>query len=312
MKRLTAILLIFMCLPSFGADFPVGFWNLENFFDYFDGGTSSSDRDFSSFGSRHWNRRKFNAKIALVGKGMLYCSRECGGRMPLVFGVAEVENAFVLRRLCGSDLLRKFGWSYVHFDSPDPRGIDVGLLYCSDSLVLVQARALNVGRTRDILYVTLDYHGTAYHLFVNHHPSKYSGSRATVSGRERAMRVLVGCVDSLRRCGCSNIIAMGDFNDTPYGPAFAIADSSLVNAGRRYLESLPPLERSTAGTIRFRGNWELIDNFLVSDSARTMKPVRIPFLLQKDRTYPGLKPLRTYSGPRYIGGASDHLPIVLL
>ena len=34
--------------------------------------------------------------------------------------------------------------------------------------------------------------------------------------------------------------------------------------------------------------------------------------LTEDRTHGGLKPLRTYSGPRYTAGVSDHLPIVLM
>ena len=43
-----------------------------------------------------------------------------------------------------------------------------------------------------------------------------------------------------------------------------------------------------------------------------MEVVRIPFLMTYDKRYPGEKPLRTYSGPRYIGGVSDHCPIVIV
>ena len=35
------------------------------------------------------------------------------------------------------------------------------------------------------------------------------------------------------------------------------------------------------------------------------------FLLEEDKTYYGYKPFRTYSGPRYVGGYSDHLPLYL-
>ena len=38
---------------------------------------------------------------------------------------------------------------------------------------------------------------------------------------------------------------------------------------------------------------------------------QIPFLMTYEKKYPGMKPLRTYSGPRYVGGVSDHFPIIL-
>jgi len=37
-----------------------------------------------------------------------------------------------------------------------------------------------------------------------------------------------------------------------------------------------------------------------------------PFLLVPDEKYGGMKPFRTYSGPKYLGGYSDHLPVKVL
>ena len=67
------------------------------------------------------------------------------------------------------------------------------------------------------------------------------------------------------------------------------------------------------GTIRYEGKWDLIDNFLVSPFLQTsdMEILKIPFLMTYEKKYSGEKPFRTYSGPRYIGGVSDHCPIVL-
>jgi hypothetical protein len=42
-----------------------------------------------------------------------------------------------------------------------------------------------------------------------------------------------------------------------------------------------------------------------------MEAARIPFLSRRDNVHPGEKPLRTYEGPRYLGGVSDHLPVLL-
>jgi hypothetical protein len=44
---------------------------------------------------------------------------------------------------------------------------------------------------------------------------------------------------------------------------------------------------------------------------REMEIFAPEFLLQRDNTYMGLKMRRTYQGPKYLGGVSDHLPILL-
>ena len=143
-------------------------------------------------------------------------------------------------------------------------------------------------------------------FIVNHHPSKYGGETESEGRRTAAMVALKELSDSLYACGRNNIIAMGDFNDTPDGIQFGIMTGLLDNRGMK------PHERGE-GTIRYKGKWELIDFFLTSPDvpAEEMEIIKIPFLTTYDRRYPGEKPLRTYSGPRYIGGVSDHCPIIL-
>ena len=106
----------------------VMFWNLENFFDWKDGGGSGSDREFSSFGERHWTKSRFYTKCNVIAKTFLWMEDEYG-RIPDVAGFAEVENRFVLNALLNSTALRKYDYEAVHYDSPDPRGIDVALIY---------------------------------------------------------------------------------------------------------------------------------------------------------------------------------------
>ena len=74
------------------------------------------------------------------------------------------------------------------------------------------------------------------------------------------------------------------------------------------------LHEKGEGSIRFEGKWDLIDNYLVSpeiDAMTRMEVCRVPFLMTWEKKHPGEKPLRTYSGPRYIGGVSDHCPVIL-
>jgi exonuclease III len=288
----------------------VMFWNLENMFDSRDDSTSvsASDAEFSSSGRRHWTGMRLQRKCNAISKAIFWVS-DWKGRMPDAIGVAEVENEYVLWRLVNSTLLRKYEYKAVHFDSPDPRGIDVGLLYIPSRLKLIGSKPLRIGgkefSTRDILLAEFNILKDTVAMLVNHHPSKYGGS-ASSSRRIAAMRVLADAADSLRKAGIKNIIAMGDFNDTPENRAFRLLDGILINLA-------VPLAEKGQGTIRYNGKWELIDMFMVSENLgdAKMEVLHIPFLAARDNAHSGEKPARTFSGPRYIGGVSDHCPIML-
>jgi len=296
MKRIVTVLLCLMCtMTAVGESrdsLLVMFWNLENFFDYDGVG-----------GPEHWSKKRFYTKCNAVGKTLLWAADQMG-RMPDAVGFAELENAFVLRKIIQSDVLRKYNYGFVHYDSPDPRGIDVGLIYNKGTLTVLSScpHEVNGGTTRDILEVLFrTVSGDTLSVFVNHHPSKYGGS-TSAEKRVGAMRSLRQVVDAHERY----VICMGDFNDTPDGEAFAEIEGKLTNLAE-------PLYERGEGTIRYDGQWELIDMFLVSSDIETalMSILYPPFLMTKDSAHSGVKPLRTFSGPRYLGGVSDHLPIAL-
>lgn len=316
MKRVWMILILicsgFLCAAQ--DEKLAVFWNLENFFDYVDGGEGESDREWSSTGSRRWTKTRFYTKCDAIAKTMFWIGEKYG-RMPDVIGVAEVENSGVLYKLLSSSLLRKYDYKVVHYDSHDRRGIDVALLYRSSvyrkvsSSVKVPEYDAQKLSTRDILQVCLEsVDGERINVLVNHHPSKYGGSQASESRRDAAMTAMRNLCDSLAVADSGiPVIAMGDFNDTPDGEQFRMLDGVLVNKA-------DSLFRAGQGTIRFEGKWNLIDMFMVSGSISeksAMEILQVPFLMTYEKKYPGLKPLRTYSGPRYIGGVSDHCPIVL-
>ena len=318
------------------------FWNLENFFDYMDRGTGVSDAEFSGRGLRHWTKKRFLVKCGAVAKTLLWTAGQTE-RMPDVFAVAEVENRFVLKQLLKNTALRKQPWGIAHYESPDHRGIDVGLLWRTDRWDTVCTRACHVFApdgtvlpTRDILLVQLQRRddpasglagggsmvagmaggsGTApavdrWAILVNHHPSKYGGA-SSAWRREAAVARLRKLCDSLTAAGWDRIVATGDFNDTADAPLFRRLDA---------LENLAlPLAARGEGTIRFNGRWELIDLFFLSaaafsscaSSGARMTILHPPFLTERDNTHSGEKPRRTYIGPRYNGGVSDHRPIHL-
>ena len=305
MKRWVLLLLFAGSVAA--AQERVMFWNLENFFDYRNDSTSVSDAEFSSFGPKRWTRKRFNAKCNAVAKTILWAGGKMGG-LPDVVGFAEVENGYVLRRLLQGTALRKTDYAIVHYDSPDPRGIDVALLYRRSRLKLLDARPCHlysadssVMATRDILMAHFTGPGGDLAVLVNHHPSKYGGA-ASEPRRKRAVDRLAALADSLLNAGVVRVVATGDFNDTPDAEAYS--ELPLKNLAL-------PFHRRGEGTIKYDGRWELIDLFFVSDSLAEsrMSILRVPFLLKDDGA--GQKPLRTYSGPRYLGGVSDHCPVWL-
>ena len=93
--------------------------------------------------------------------------------------------------------------------------------------------------------------------------------------------------DSLLSAGHERILAIGDFND----------------------ELWPP---DGAGTLKYNGRWEKIDGFFSFGDFEIREEVFVhPLLLTEDKVFGGMKPRRCFVGPRYEGGVSDHLPIIL-
>ena len=294
----------------------VMFWNLENYFDWKADTTVSntSDEEFSSSGNKHWTKRRFLAKRDLVAKSVFWIA-DRHGTLPDVIGLAEVENRFVLDRLLAETPLRRMDYGIVHYESPDPRGIDVALLFRKRRLEPLVSKPLKIKNedgspllTRDILLAGfLRSDGDSVVFLVNHHPSKYGANSSW--RRKAAMSRLGEITDSLKVAGWRNIVAMGDFNDTP---------SSTLEYSKTMVNLAAPLARKGHGTIKYSGRWDMIDMFFISSGIMAVNPgiimtiERIPFLTVKDNTHSGEKPLRTYSGPRYLGGVSDHCPITVV
>lgn len=264
------------------------FWNVENFYDYREGKLS---------------RSRFYSKCDGVAKEIFRVA-DAEGELPLFVGLAEVENGFVVNQLVRSTLLGKTKYRYVHYDSPDHRGIDCALLYDGSRAKLLGSKPCHLydadGRvlpTRDILQASFIVEGRRVDILVNHHPSKYGGK--SDAGRLRALSRMTQLRDSLASFG-GIFISLGDFNDTPGYAIEGLKDLAL------------PLHQKGIGSIRFGGQWELIDRCYVADSLDAVMTVfEDPQLLVRDSAHGGLKPRRTFSGPRYLGGISDHLPIVV-
>jgi len=305
------------------------FYNVENLFHPSDDSLKADD-DFTPTGSYHWTYKKYYKKISMVGKVLVAAGM---GDPPWLVGLAEIENEQVLKDLCYKSPLRPYRYRYVHYDSPDRRGVDVALLYRDSCVRILRSRKIPVvfpfdtfARNRDILYAVVQFpSGDSLHVFVNHWTSRYGGYAATVPKRNHYADVVRACVDSLIRVDPrAKILITGDFND--YATDESMADHLRV---REYGERLPhdtlynlmlPLARqSLRGSHKHEDFWGCLDQFIVSDAwltdtagVRQVGCANIfdaDFLLVDDEKYGGKKNYRTFLGPRYIGGFADHLPV---
>jgi hypothetical protein len=341
---LTALLFLIFLLPpsdhSSGEQlatvkpepFRIMFYNLENLFDPFDD-TLKNDEEYVAGGLRGWSWKRFERKLQNTSKVIISAG---GWRPPEIIGFCEVENRFALVQLLKRTPLERFEYRIIHYESPDPRGIDVGMIYRSDRFKPIYDRAIpliysgdSVARTRDILYVKGIADGIdTLHLFINHWPSKFGGAVATISRRRDAALLLKSMVDSIASADPQALVILaGDFNDEPQDESVAEhlgAKHSIPDEQGFYLYNLMAgmTGKWDTGSHKYREEWSIIDQFIVSSpflqhrsgfrlrdgDARILK---LPFLLEEDLMFNGTKPFRTFNGIRYLGGFSDHLPILL-
>ncbi|MGL4364612.1 MAG: endonuclease/exonuclease/phosphatase family protein [Bacteroidales bacterium] len=305
------------------------FFNLENYFSPFED-SLNLNKEFTAESSRHWTWSRFAKKTNQIFKTIV----AVGGIMPPeLIGICEVENRFVLNRLVYETPLSKYPYGIVHKESPDTRGIDVGLLYHKEKFQLIGQKFIHVSlpnkrKTRDILLAQgiINNLDTLY-VIVCHLPSKYGGAAASEPSRMSAAKQLKGLVDSLlKTSNNAKLVMMGDFNDTPDSPCILDGlgvSNFLQGTAKDSLYNLAlPHHNASKGTIKYQGKWELIDlifvsgNLLNKDEAVYTTPsdyyiFSAPFLLEDDKNHFGYKPYRTYNGFKYNGGISDHLPVVL-
>lgn len=312
--------------------FSILFYNVENLFDIRNDSLTNDD-EFTPAGERHWTRKRFNEKINNLSKVILSAE---GWGMPDLIGLCEVENRYVLQQLTENTPLQSTSYKIIHKESPDRRGIDVALLYNSETFYPLEYAYYpminkdgNIRKSREILHVFgIVNGGDSLHVFVNHWPSRYSGLLETRQAREQAALLLKSKYEEIIQGDeDANIVIVGDFNDQPNDESIkkylgAVALNSVDKPANLYNLSSPWMKEDE-GTLKFQGQWFVFDQVMVSpgllDKNRGLQTgsdkasvCKLPFLFEKDDTNGGRKLLRTYTGFKYNGGFSDHLPVMLI
>lgn len=309
---------------SAAQSFRLMFYNVENYFDIKDD-SLTNDEEFTPNGIRNWNYKRFLEKRNHIYKTIMAVG---SWEPPALIGLVEVENRFVLNQLVYKTPFAKYDYRIIHEESPDRRGIDVTLLFNPKIIQVLNHELIRINfpfapdvKTRDILYVkALAFKQDTLHIFVNHWPSRYGGELASEPKRLYVAQQLANKIDELKKKDLNAaIVVMGDFNDYPSNKSM----KEVLNAGKDpdtcRLINLMPMENKAIGTNKFKGEWGILDQILVSPvlflrdkSIFVIGEAQIfnaDFLLEKDEQFLGNMPFRTYKGMKYHKGFSDHLPI---
>lgn len=308
MKRevLLMFVVLMCCQMRAQQSFTVMSYNIENAFDTMHD-EGKNDYEFCEGGERKWSYTRLFNKLKSVGKVIAAADE----KRPLdLIGLCEVENDTVMKWLTQRTSLKNLGYRYIMTHSDDDRGIDVALLYSPFTFHPIENQSIKPAAkkqtTRDILHVagTLN-NGDTLDVYVIHLPSKRGGSE----GQKLSMSIcqqLQAHTDSVRtRRQHPNLLIMGDFN--------AETNSQQLKLLTRSHHLIDRTAKLQPGTYKYQGEWSILDHILTHTTTLSHQQTRIltlPFLLEKDSPNGGEKPKRTYLGPAYKGGISDHLPVV--
>lgn len=319
------LLMVVLLLPASGNTqqvLPSGklrilWYNVENLFHPSDDSLATDD-PFTPEGSQHWDDYRYQKKLTSLARVIVAAG---GWEPPEVVGMCEVEERRVVEELAAHPILEPYGYRVVHREGPDHRGTEVACLYREKRVKVSSWKAIpsvlarHGERTRNLLSLELTAGRDTLHLLLCHLISKYRGEGITAELRREQAEQLAGLADSLRRIHPGRLVVVaGDFNDPPGAYAMTPLRGSTEMAGASaILEEVVPV--GGPGTYKYQGQWSHIDRFLVSrggeDFLLQARIVSLPALLVTDEAWGGMKPFRTYQGPIYLGGTSDHLPVVL-
>ncbi len=312
--------------------YTVGFYNVENLFDTIDN-TTIKDEEFLPDGKKNWNSTNYNDKLANIASVISQLGKDkCPDGFSLL-GLSEIENDTVIKDLISHPLLASRNLDYVHYDSPDARGIDVGLIYDADVFSPTRSSVHPVKhpddeearKTRDVLLVEGLLGDEKIYITVNHWPSRSGGEKRSLRYRNQAALVNRNLVNSILLTDPSaNIIIVGDLNDDPTSESVAkylrakkkikqVGPDDLYNPMHNYY-------KKGHGSNAYRDRWSLFDQVIVSHGLVDNSDEGLQFvaasifkknyLVQKFGQYKGY-PKRTFDGDVYQGGFSDHFPVFI-
>jgi len=307
----------------------IGFYNVENLFDTILNPELSNNAEFTPSGPNRWTSKRYNEKLANMAFVISQIATDVTPDGLAILGVSEIENRGVLEDLIKEETLKSRNYQIVHYDSPDYRGVDVGLIYQPKYFKVTNSRSHTLKmedttfKTRDQLVVSGLLNGEMIHVIVNHWPSRRGGEKASAPKRNAAADLTRSIVDSLLAIdNNAKILVMGDLNDDPVNKSVkdhlrAKGNQDQLKPGDMF-NPMYKLYKDGIGSLAYQDAWNLFDQIIISQGLlgpdksswkfHNAKVFSKNFMKQKDGAYAGY-PLRTFAGGVYMNGYSDHFPV---
>lgn len=300
------------------------FYNVENLFlpDY----DYKKSNSLSNSGLKNWSKSRYDLKIQNIARVFQLVS-DLNGQLPLVAGLAEIQGKKPLMDLLSHHPFNE-NFKFIHYESMDERGVDVALIYNSSKIEVLHSEPITYlfeiedenpykyDTTRDVLWCKVRYKEAIIHFFVVHLPSK----RTFDINRFKRDYILKELRERFNAIEKNNeaIVVMGDFNQNPdegYLKGFLNNDKEELTLHNPFSKLFKDKKFST-----FHQRYGLLfDQIIISKSFfdSSFFPLKfsnaevfsISQLSNFDRRYIG-RPYRTYAGTRYLGGYSDHFPVL--
>ncbi|AZA75864.1 MULTISPECIES: endonuclease/exonuclease/phosphatase family protein [Chryseobacterium] len=301
------------------------FYNVENLF--LPDPPQIHKLDPTRSGLRNWDDRKYRTKLSKIAH-VFRLIKEENGVLPAIIGLCEISGKKVLEDLVKLDPFSS-QYGIVHYNSLDERKVDVALLYDKSKVEIIDSEAItfffeivdnrpdNYDTTRDVLFAKIKFKEEIMNVFVAHLPSKREKD-INQPKRNFIMNEIRNRILNIIDKDHEHVILCGDFNQNP-------DDENLIkilydNSQKKILHN--PFQKlfSTKKYSTFHYKSGLLfdqimlsDSFFKTDASLSFQDAKVfnpESMSTKNRGFEG-RPFRTYAGTRYLGGFSDHFPVLV-
>lgn len=303
----------------------VAFYNVENLFPA--DSPQVHRLDPTNSGLRNWDDRKYQNKIFKIAQ-VFDLIQETEGVLPMMIGFSEIQGQKPLEDLIKMPPFNS-NYGVVHYDSMDERGVDVALIYNKSKIEILSSEPItyffefdgkNLGKydtTRDVLFCRVKYLSEIINIFVLHLPSKREKD-INRPKRDYILQELRERIINIQKNSNEPVIICGDFNENP--DAENIENVVYDDQFNKILTNpyLKLFKNNIFSTFHYKSGllfdqMILSNSFFENDSLLQFKEAKVfnhDKLMNKDEAFKG-RPFRTYAGTRYLGGYSDHFPIII-
>lgn len=278
-------------------------------------------------GLRNWDEKRYENKIGKIAH-VLELVKENQQILPAIIGLAEISTDSVLTNIVAQPIFEN-NYAYIHFDSLDERGVDVALLYDKTKCEILHSEPIsfifefeNPGNssfdtTRDVLFCKVKISNEIINFFVVHLPSKRENDVNKPKRDYILNKIKAKILHEQKENPEAATIVLGDFNENAGNDSI---NNFLIENGKIILKNpFSELYLNKTYSTFHNDDGLLFDQILLSPEFFSER-FKINFeqafvfnnfkLASWDRKFQD-RPFRTYAGTRYLGGYSDHFPVIV-